>query len=338
MPKPKNENWLSVHLFYNEPWETFLVEAVAPYVETVLKTGIAQSYFFVRYWKRGPHIRLRFKGEPKALEEVLKPNLLEHFNSYFEDNPSIRTEPEYPEDLPLSQRWLPNNSIQVKTYLREYGRYGGSSGMILSEEQFQLSSATVLDYFSTQEDAHAYHEILGAAIRLHISFVYSIGLSVSEAVTFFELIFENWLPAAFEIFENNTPEEVIREKLKETMALFYESFEEQTEDLIPFHQNLWDDLKSGDSFESDALNNWIQENQRLSLELSQAAETGELSPRTDPYILSEAFFQKVPEKNQLLWHIFADYVHMTNNRLGILNQDEAYLAYLMMKSLNLIEE
>lgn len=334
MPKSSNENWLSAHLFYNEPWEAFLSDAVAPYVATVLKNGIAQSYFFVRYWERGPHIRLRFKGEPKVLQEVLKPNLIEHFNSYFEINPSSRTEPEYPQDLPLNQRWLPNNSVQFKPYLPEYDRYGGSSGVMLAEEQFQLSSATVLSHFSSHEDAYAYHEVLGAAIRLHIGFAYSIGFSVQETITFFEMVFENWLPAAFAIFENNTAEEIIIEKMKETVALFSQSFEEQKEELVPFHANIWEDLKSGESFDSVAFNHWIKENQRLSLELSKAAESGELSPRSDVYVMSEELSRKLSKNNQLLWHIFADYVHMTNNRFGILNQDEAYLAYLMMKSLS----
>lgn len=337
MPKSQNENWLSAHLFYNEPWETFLREAVTPYIETVLKTGIAQSYFFVRYWEQGPHIRLRFKGDPKALNEVLQPNLIEHFNTYFETNPSIRTDPEYPENFPLKHKWLSNNSIHFKSYFPEFDRYGGSSGMVLAEEQFQLSSATVLDYFSTQQDANAYHEILGAAIRLHLGFVYSIGLSVKEAIAFFEMIFENWLPAAFEIFETNTPEKIIVEKMKETISLFSKSFEEQKEDLIPFHKNLWEDLKSGEKFDDDVFNNWIKENRRLSLTLSEAAESGKLSPRSDLYVMSEELSRKLSENNQLLWHIFADYVHMTNNRLGISNQDEAYLAYLMMRSLNRIK-
>ena len=112
-------NFLSAHLYYNEPWETFLTEAVAPYVETVLKTGIAESYFFIRYWERGPHIRLRFKGEASVLEEVLKPNLIEHFATYFKEHPASRTEPEYPENYPKEYYWLPNNSIQFESYERE---------------------------------------------------------------------------------------------------------------------------------------------------------------------------------------------------------------------------
>ena len=43
--------------------------------------------------------------------------------------------------------------------------------------------------------------------------------------------------------------------------------------------------------------------------------------------LSEDF----PKANQERWAIYDSYVHMTNNRLGILNRDEAYLAYIMVE-------
>jgi hypothetical protein len=41
----------------------------------------------------------------------------------------------------------------------------------------------------------------------------------------------------------------------------------------------------------------------------------------------------ISEEQQQLWPIFESYVHMTNNRLGILNRDESYLGYLMQQSL-----
>ena len=49
------------------------MEAIAPYVKTVLQTRIAQQYFFIRYWDRGPHIRLRFKAEKHVIDQLLQP-------------------------------------------------------------------------------------------------------------------------------------------------------------------------------------------------------------------------------------------------------------------------
>ncbi len=329
-----DKSWLSAHLFYNEPWEDFLRQAVAPYIQTVLDTGIAESYFFIRYWERGPHIRLRFKGEPKVLEEVLKPNLEEHFSTYFSVNPSEREEPRYPDGFPESFHWLPNNTVHFEKYIPENDRYGGKAALEISEIQFRLSSTSVLDYLSNQEEKHDYQDVLGIAIRMHLSFVFSIGMDIKETIAFFNIIFENWLPRSFEIFENNTPDEQIIIKMKEMVALFTKSFESQKEGLIAFHKSFLDDLKSGEPFESKSFNNWIKGNQQLSLQLQALAESKGLSPRNDSYILAKELEEQLSEEEQVLWNIYADYVHMTNNRLGILNQDEAYLGFLMMKSLS----
>ena len=37
----------------------------------------------------------------------------------------------------------------------------------------------------------------------------------------------------------------------------------------------------------------------------------------------------MPEELTRLWPILESYTHMTNNRLGVLNRDEAFLGYLI---------
>jgi len=41
----------------------------------------------------------------------------------------------------------------------------------------------------------------------------------------------------------------------------------------------------------------------------------------------------VPDIQLDRWSIYADYLHLTNNRLGILNRDEPFLSYLITRSL-----
>ena len=36
--------------------------------------------------------------------------------------------------------------------------------------------------------------------------------------------------------------------------------------------------------------------------------------------------------------LFVDYIHMTNNRLGIFNRDESYLSFMMMRCLEEIKK
>ncbi len=334
---PANDSWLSVHLFYNEPWESFLTKVVDPYIQTVLKTGIAQSYFFVRYWEKGPHIRLRFRGKADELNEVLKPNLLEYFEAYMQTNPSERVEPDYPEDFPRAYYWYPNNSIRFESYDPEIERYGGIKGMSLAEEQFHLSSNTVLHQLKLRNHQEDYSEKLGDAIRLHLGFLHSIGLDNKLAISFLEMIFENWLPHTIELPETLRQKDYLLEKMNEFINVFEDAFEEQKEALIEFHQQMITGLKSGETFESEIYNHWIKENRRLSLLLYELSDQGQIPQRKEAYILSDIRAKNLNPEQIKLWNIWADYIHMTNNRLGILNRDEAYLAFLMKRSMEALD-
>lgn len=327
-------SWLSAHLYYNEPWEQFLLKAVEPFLQTALKTGIVETYFFIRYWERGPHIRLRLKGETSAIEQVLKPNLLEHFESYIEEHPSVRVDPEYPPAYPKALYWLPNNTVQLSSYEPELDRYGGQTGVELAEQQFRLSSDVVFYYIQLQANHSEYAEQLGIAIRLHVAFAHSLGMDLVTMSAFFNMIFENWLPRAIEVPVNEENRDFILQKMNETVGLFEDSFEQQKETLIAFHEELLNDLSTDFEFEDKIFNRWIDENQALSLNLTREVEAGSIKGRTESYILSEALEKQCTPNEILLWNIWADYVHMTNNRLGIFNHDEAYLAYLIKQSLD----
>src|SRR5438874_11952323 len=56
-----NATWRSYHLFRAEPWEEFLCTGVRPLVDELADAGLTEGFFFIRYWERGPHIRLRLK-------------------------------------------------------------------------------------------------------------------------------------------------------------------------------------------------------------------------------------------------------------------------------------
>ena len=80
------------------------------------------------------------------INSILKPNLEEHFNHYFESKPSRRVEPNYPPNFSEDLKWYPNNTLKYSDYEPEFGRYGGSVGIALSEKQFLISSQTVLEF------------------------------------------------------------------------------------------------------------------------------------------------------------------------------------------------
>ena len=336
MNKHQKDTWLSIYLFYNEPWEDFLQKAVEPYVNTAIQTGIAQQYFFIRYWERGPHIRLRLKGEVEMVYKILKPNMEEHFNHYFESKPSQRTEPNYPDDFSDDLKWLPNNALVEVEYQPEIKRFGGEVGMLISEKQFMLSSKTVLDFLNQKGKTWSYDDAMGIAIKLHLSFVHAVGLGLEEATDFFDFFVKNWLPHTYKKEQGGFHEKDLEHHANLSLAAFDKSFDTQKETLIPFHTTLWEALERGDEFEQSVLNDWVLGNKSIASELIAAAKQDHLQPRSPK--CKYQFFSELQSQNKLLWSIFADYIHLTNNRLGITNKDEPYLCFMMMKCLQEIKK
>ena len=336
MENDNHTTWLSVQLFYNEPWEEFLERAIEPYVNTAIQTGIAESYFFIRYWERGPHIRLRLKGNSDMVKTILKPNLEEHFENYFDSIPSQRVDPNYPESFDDNLKWLPNNTIFYNDYIPEINRFGSGNSLKIVEDLFMVSSKAVLELIKTMGKTWSYDDALGNAIKIHIAFVFSAGLNLDQAILFFDFFSKNWLPYTFQQKEENlsSEERIHQEKL--SISAFEISFEEQKENLIPFHEIIWNGLNSEDQFEDDLLNNWVEANQQKLDQLKIELQNNKAIQRSEEF--QYPIKSSIVKQNEPFWSILADLVHLTNNRLGILNRDESYLTFMIKKCLESLKK
>ncbi|MEL6924581.1 MAG: lantibiotic dehydratase C-terminal domain-containing protein [Bacteroidota bacterium] len=330
--------WLTVNLFYNEPWEAFLSNAVKPYLDTLVQMGIIGQFHFLRYWERGPHIRLRIRGEATVLDNLVHHNLIEHFENYFESKPSRRTDPNYPPNFPTTYKWYPNNSVQLSDYntTEEQQRYGGTNGLWMAQQQFTASSEIVLRSLKAKGEEWSYDEALGLAIKLQLSFIHTMGLDMERAIAFFGMLFKNWLPRAFRFQNRGYNTTIYLHKEQKTMARFEDAFELQRDSLLPFHSALWSGLHKDGDFEDQDLNFWIAEHERLNRELSLALELNQL--QAVPAGQSMWLPPNLTTSEQLLWPIFADWLHLNCNRLGISNKDEGFIAYLIMRSLKEIQQ
>ena len=319
------KSWLAAYLFYTEPWEAILTDALQPFVARTLQRGLADQYFFIRYWERGPHLRLRFYGDTQILETKLKPELTAHFNDYMASHPTKREA--WAEEAAVKGDWYPNNSVQYITYEAEVARYGGEAGMPIGEKQFQASSNAVLAAIEESE-TWDYERALGAAIQLHLTFAHALDMTLEELTTFFELVGESWLPRAYSYEEKTTAEEHAA-KRAETLKAFESTFSEQREMLGSFVQTLWQALNDNVVFEQEWLNTWHTDMAAVGEELQRVFKAGDL--RLDMYKNAvRKHWEKAEPK--LPWPILESYVHMTNNRLGILNMDEAFLGYLIKET------
>jgi thiopeptide-type bacteriocin biosynthesis protein len=328
-----NKKWLAAHLYYAEPWEKFLTRAVQPFAHSVLEDKQAGQYFFIRYWERGPHIRLRFKGDPGVLESQVKPRLESYFTDYFNRYPSQREEHEYVKKLPEEHRWYPNNSVQYITYEPEIERYGGDTCIVTAEKQFEASSNAVLAIIGEAEDWD-YDRALGAAIQLHLGFAFALGMDLTETTAFYTRISQVWFSRAYGYDEKISPEE-LKKRQEITLKAFNENFDKQKETLAPYHDTLWNAFAEGVEFEQEWLNRWLTDMAAIGGQLKNARDEGKL---VLPAWYKVQPSERIPQSNQQLWAILESYVHMTNNRLGILNRDEAFLGYLIKESLKVLNK
>jgi thiopeptide-type bacteriocin biosynthesis protein len=286
-----HSRWASFHLFRSDPLDDFIRSAVAPFVTEVLGEELASAFFFIRYWEGGPHIRLRLRTtSPSRLARRVHA----YFDDYFKRHPSSRL----PEATTIA-----NDSIREIRYEPEMFRYGGPNCIAISECQFEASSRAVLGAMAERE--WSYESAIGTAIQLHIIFARAMGFTLEAAAAFFAEVAERfaaspgWLPVAL--------------TLDRAFALFAESYASQRDRLVALHQQVWWAMEHGQEFEQEWANRWTLDNIDVARRLRRARGRNIAEPWTND--------------EHAIMH---SYVHMTNNRLGVLNRDEAYLGYVLM--------
>lgn len=322
--------WLSVGLYYNEPWENFLLKAVKPYVDIVMQTGIAERFYFQRCWEKGPHIRLWFKGNPTVLKDILEPNIEEYFSHFFDSRPSLRIDPKYPSNFAEEDKWLPNNSLQYFEDSSDMSCFSGSLGLSICEKQYQASSEIILKSMQDKREHWTYDDALSTANKLHLSFAFAVGMDLEEARMFFVQLFENWKAATLSNLQVNC-EKTDNTPFFGTVTPFQKIFELQRQEITSFNQALWESLEHGHNAGDESYEEWIQTNINVNIELGLVQEAGKLK-------LEQSSLQFDPKLNlskeqEQSWIIHTQLVHLTNNRLGIYNKDEGYLYYSLSKSL-----
>ena len=163
---------------------------------------------------------------------------------------------------------------------------------------------------------------------MHLAFAYGLGMEIPESAHFFSRFFENWLPRAYYFFEKEISKQELEKRKKETLSAFEKSYKSQKNVLVPFFKTVWNALTNNEEFEQEWLNRWVNDMNIIGGRLRDIQKQGVLEPQK--WYMQQKTDQ-FPVQNQELWVVYDSYVHMTNNRLGILNRDEAYLAYLMME-------
>lgn len=194
-------------------------------------------------------------------------------------------------------------TVRFVPYRPETERYGNAETMPVAETFFAASSRTVLHWLQAQ-GPQAAAQRLTTALALHVSFAAAC-LDRPTAVTWLRQFADDWLP-------HDPATQLTRTAEKDYWwALFAQRYQACQATLAPAVAQLWQQARYGtpDAPQWDA---------------ETAAAARQLHARYVQLLPSEA--QRLP--------IYASLLHLTNNRLGIANHDEAFLAYLLATALD----
>lgn len=138
------QRWAGVHCYLHQDvaqTDRFITECVAPAAQRLIGTGKAASWFFLRYWHGGPHVRVRFRDaqapDLQEFEEHVRSWLSRQADSAQQlDEAGFRAhfgslDPE---------QWRAHGDVVRAGYLPETDRYGGPEGLAACETVFQVSS------------------------------------------------------------------------------------------------------------------------------------------------------------------------------------------------------
>lgn len=266
-------HWLSIHFYPLETQEVFLSRAVKPFFEQYIWSQKTNRAFFIRYQdEKGPHIRLRMRGEEQWVEETLK----EAFAGWFRDRGEWEEAPYEPEPA----------------------RFGGEEALAWAEEHFHVSSRVVLDRIS--RDQFTYGDGMFDALRLNLTMAFAAGLDLEKTRWYFGQLANQWMELFFSAETEPERQDIAnsfahaleqqKDLLKETLAGYWKILQEDQIDKKEPEWLRW--LR------------WLRGNQII--------------------------LEGLGDKKEIA---LPSLIHLSNNRMGINNQDEVYLNYILSQVL-----
>jgi len=214
----------------------------------------------------------------------------------------IRGEADWLQEIqPELEHWFATRgTVEEIPYQPEPERFGDLDAQPWVDEYFHLSTRVVLDRLNRP---YTYGEAMFDAMRMHVITAFAAGWDREKSSWYFDNLCSQWIDLFFQP-AHNEPERAADWK-KTLRDDFEDSFKPQQEELRLSVIELWDALEKG-KFDKDQPEwlRWLRGNQLILNELGNNLEKA-----------------------------LPNLIHLTNNRLGINNQDEVYLNFLLTKTL-----
>jgi thiopeptide-type bacteriocin biosynthesis protein len=189
--------------------------------------------------------------------------------------------------------------FQQVAYQPETERFGGPEALALAEEHFHLSTRVVLERLSRAP--YTYGDALFDALRMHLILAYAAGLERSKAAWYFSRLSDLWLPSFFRP-EGVMSAEQLQKQVKGDFEKHYAGQEEGLQEAL---LALWTSLEQEkfDPGQPEWLR-WLRGNQMILDALGDQMEK-----------------------------VLPSLLHLNGNRLGLNNQDEVYILYVLGRTL-----
>ena len=292
-----NNKWLCLYIYIPPPFEHFLVNCLYTITDNLFLHKLINKFFFIRYGEGGHHIRFRAHFYNKSVlelyEKIITQQILEYIHKY---------------NIPCSSK--EGRYVLPKSYAPEFDRYLGRYGVKIAEDVFQNSSITIMKQIKLSPTWN-YKTAIITAIVINYSMIYSFTLSNKTLINFFLFNCKKWFPSKFKIDRIS-----ISEFEKVIDQYYYYSYNSLKNITIPLIKNLFFELKSN-KIQSENYKLWFKNTSELHSTLSHLIEEKKI----------------ILQGGSGIWSLYESYAHMNNNRLGIMNKDESFISYLILKSL-----
>jgi thiopeptide-type bacteriocin biosynthesis protein len=289
--------WLSFHIFYSGSFDRLIVHLSSNLLLPSYRQGLVTKFFYVRYHELGPHMRLRLLPA-NGCKEMVTATMLTVIKQFLEEHPANRSALEQRFAPSITAQWYPEGTIQVIDYIPETERYGGDTSITFCETHFTCSSRVVAQLIRATLTIATGKRLLYASI---LAVHFAKHCVQEQAVSFYNSYYQEWLVTALQITGLKAESSLL--------AQFETAYTAQKGTLDALFGQA-EEVTLGDTID-DALHIWDDANKELAFHLRQCALS-----------------------HTRLMSVMRSVLHMTFNRLGIRNEEECYIAWIMAQYLS----
>ncbi len=320
-----NRSWVSAHIFYHDSLDDLINGGIRPLVGELNSLGMIDRYFFVRYWQGGPHVRLRLLPAFGMSWETVTKLIDKRIGRFFSLHPSntILRRDQYEEVAYFLSRVehgeqsvgtvYPNNSLRYIPYAPEYTLYGGMESTEAVEHHFADSSELALELIASVPNRDRRY---GEALSMMLAAAAVCERELENLARFFMVGDQAWgtrfIADDRDRYENQFERQYLRQRprLLNLVRRLLSMVEQEVK-------------RSHDSTLVCWTDSIVTLNERL-----VRLERHELS-RYGGIVRNTLCPDKQPHRNAIILYCS----HLNNNRLGISLHEEAYLVYLIRRTL-----